>query len=200
MHGIGLRPGARLLGVIGMVIGLDDTDTKNSLGVEARMYRCLPGGTLDRCNVCCTGGGADAVGNAARKYATEILSRVVVSSTVHGGDNESLLEEGIMITSNDELKLQQVIEEVGRMALKYHHGSEIDAKVTVHDNKRMSRCGVDIWLVRAAASTKLDATVVINPHRFLGKALLETRYARSVALDQLSDAAKCLMNKQDMII
>jgi 20S proteasome alpha/beta subunit len=73
VHGIGLRPGARVLGVIGILIGLDDTDdcntlTKNnSLGVEVRMYRCLPGGTLDRCNVCCTGGGSDAAGHTPKK-------------------------------------------------------------------------------------------------------------------------------------
>lgn len=194
VHGIGLRPGARVLGVIGMLIGLDDTDdcstlTNNSLGVEVRMYRCLPGGTLDRCNVCCTGGGADAAGNAARKYATESLARVV-SPMKNKGDKESESKEEI--TNSNENKLKEVIEEVGKIALKYHHDSLIkDGDVNeavLGNNKPKKRVAVDIWLVSAAATDSLDAS--INRHRYLGKAIMKARYARSVDLNQLSNAIK----------
>ncbi len=205
MHSIGLRPGARVLGVIGMLIGLDDADdygmaATDHLGVEVRMYRSLPGGTLDRCNIYCTGGGADAAGNAARKYATEKLARVV-SQTKYDGDKESLSGEEII--SMKEQKLQQVIEEVGRLALRYHHESQTkEGELTeaAHDDNTKKRYAVDIWLVRAAAadSAKHNDTA-INPHRYLGKALMETRYARRVALDQLTDAAKCLMDRNAKI-
>lgn len=201
MHSIALRPGARVLGVIGMLIGLDDADdfemaATDDLGVEVRMYRCLPGGTLDRCNVCCTGGGADVAGNEARKYATETLARVI-SSSAHDGNNDSLSgEEGI---STKEQKLRRVIEEVGQMALRYHHDSEaIDDKITEQacDDKANRRFTVDIWLVRAVTANSSNSDdAAISPHRHLGKALMETRYARRVALDQIRDATKCLMDK-----
>ena len=111
-HGIGLRPGARVLGVIGMLIGLDDIDTgvdgidatKNEdegLGVEVRMYPSLPGGTMDRCNVCCTGAGADALGNAARKDAMDTLQSVVSLSNEDENDGSHLLEEQKMITDKE---------------------------------------------------------------------------------------------------
>jgi 20S proteasome alpha/beta subunit len=200
VHGIGLRPGARVLGVIGMLIGLDDTDdcntlTKNnSLGVEVRMYRCLPGGTLDRCNVCCMGGGADAAGNAARKYATETLARVM-SSNKYKGDKESESKEDM--ADSNENKLEQVIEEVGKIALKYHHDSLIrdgDINDAVLDNNTpKKRVAVDIWLVKAASTDSLD-TSTINRHRYLGQAIMKTIYARSVELKQLSNAIKCLMD------
>ena len=83
------------MGVVGMLIGLDDADgscdgsgegKSDELGVEVRMYRSLPGGTIDRCNVCCTGGGADAAGSAARKDATETLLDLL--STDNGGVKE----------------------------------------------------------------------------------------------------------------
>ena len=199
VHGIGLRPGARVLGVIGILIGLDDTDdcntlTKNnSLGVEVRMYRCLPGGTY-RCNVCCTGGGADAAGNAARKYATETLARVV-SSNKYKGDKESESKEDM--ADSNENKLEQVIEEVGKIALKYHHDSLIrdgDINDAVLDNNMpKKRVAVDIWLVKAASTDSLD-TSTINRHRYLGQAIMKTIYARSVELKQLSNAIKCLMD------
>jgi len=184
-HSIGLQPGARVLGVVGILIGLDDVDdittTTNDeieLGVEVRMYRSLPGGKLDRCNVCCTGGGADANGNAARKDATTCLLDVL--STNDEDDNQHQ-------------KLQRVIEEVGRVALKYHPDQNKDDETQI-DAKRV---GVDIWLVRASATEKSGETnqAVINPHRYLGKALMETRYARRVALDQLSTAVQSLIDK-----
>ena len=187
-HAIGLKPGARVLGVVGILIGLDDVDdittTANDddeLGVEVRMYRSLPGGTLDRCNVCCTGGGADANGNAARKDATTSLLNVL--STTNRDDMDD----------NQRQKLQQVIEEVGRVALKYHPDQNKDDETHI-DAKRV---GVDIWLVRASATEKRDETsrAVLNPYRYLGKALMETRYARRVALDQLSTAVQALIDK-----
>lgn len=179
-HAIGLQPGARVLGVVGILIGLDDVDDiindVDKLGVEVRMYRSLPGGTLDRCNVCCTGGGADANGNAARKDATTCLLDVL--STVNSDDSQ-------------QQKLQRIIEEVGRVALKYHPDQNKDDETQI-DAKRV---GVDIWLVRASATEKSGETdqAVINPYRYLGKALMETRYARRVALDQLSTAVQSLI-------
>ena len=201
MHSIGLRPGARVLGVIGMLIGLDDSDAfemaaTDDLGVEVRMYRCLPGGTLDRCNVCCTGGGADASGNEARKFVTETLARVVSQPTDDGND-ESL--SGEKVISMKELKLRRVIEEVGQMALRYHHDSQAKDGEFIeeaHDDKTKKKFTVDIWVVRAVvANSSTSDDAAINPHRYLGKALMETRYARRVALDQLTDATTCLMDK-----
>jgi len=189
-HSIGLQPGARVLGVVGILIGLDDvddiaTDDDDELSVEVRMYRSLPGGTLDRCNVCCTGGGADANGNAARKDATTSLLDVLSTTNSDDMDNIDSKEE----------KLQRVIEEVGRVALKYHPDQNKDNEIQL-DAKRF---GVDIWLVRAASAAdsteKRDESdhTVINPYRYLGKALMETRYARRVALDQLSTAVQSLI-------
>jgi len=186
-HSIGLQPGARVLGVVGILIGLDDVDDiatnhDNELGVEVRMYRSLPGGTLDRCNVYCTGGGADSNGNAARKDATTSLLDVL--STTNSDD----------VDDNQQQKLQRIIEEVGLVALKYHSDHRDDEIDESNGNAKR----VDIWLVCASAADsteKRDETnqAVINPHRYLGKALMETRYARRVALDQLSTAVQSLI-------
>jgi len=203
-HGIGLRPGARVLGVIGMLIGLDDVDDgmveTNNLGVEVRMFRSLPGGTMDRCNVCCTGGGADALGNAARKDAIETLSSLVSPINSNSDDSQPVAEGGIV--SEKAQMLQQVIEEVGRVALKYHPDSQTKEEIsteTIHDEKAKKRMSVDIWLVRAATADSAKQIghnhAFINSHRYLGKALMETRYAERVALDQLSTAAECLIAK-----
>lgn len=184
MHSIGLQPGARVLGVIGILIGLDDRDVIDDC-VEVRMYRSLPGGTLDRCNVCCTGGGADASGSAARKDALETLLRVVAQQS----DVPSMAEE---INGHDETRLQYVIEEVARTALKYHPDSQ------TNEVESTKRSYVDVWLVSAAASSPQtqDALVQksISPHRYLGKAKMSTRYARRVSLDQISTAARCLLD------
>lgn len=180
MHSIGLRPGARVLGVIGILIGMDDRDdTDDDGGVEVRMYRSLPGGTIDRCNVCCTGGGADASGNAARKDAMETLLRVMTQTT---DDHESTAEESI---SKNVRNLQTVIEEVARMALKYQTSA------------------VDIWLVKAVESSPPKQEDLnqksVSPHRYLGKATMNTRYARRVSLDQIANAARSLMNNNAKI-
>jgi len=205
-HGIGLRPGARVLGVMGMLIGLDDLDdvnecermkATNDLGVEVRMYRSLPGGTLDRCNVCCTGGGADALGNAARKDALETLLSVVSPNDDGDINDSSLSEEGILL--RNEKKLQRLVEEVGRIALKYHPRSQDkdEIKDEVHNDRPNKRVAVDIWAVRATPtiSTKRSDTnpAFVSPHRYLGKALMETKYARRVSVDHLSVAAQCLV-------
>mmetsp|Transcript_14987 Transcript_14987/g.24372 ORF Transcript_14987/g.24372 Transcript_14987/m.24372 type:complete len:177 (-) Transcript_14987:94-624(-) len=171
-HGIGLRPGARVLGVIGMLIGLDDVDVGMAatcdLGVEVRMYRSLPGGTMDRCNVCCTGGGADAAGNAARKDAMAALLLSVASPNNEddGASNQSLSEEERLLKK--EQKLQQVIEEVGRVVLKYHPDSqpkEEPSNEAVHDKKRLA---VDIWAVRAAPADPVKQSehnhAFVSPH------------------------------------
>lgn len=50
---------------------------EDETNVEVRMYKSLPGGTVDRCNICCTGGGADSFGRNARKETMEALSRIV---------------------------------------------------------------------------------------------------------------------------
>ena len=197
-HGIGLQPGARVLGVIGMLIGLDDVDhdDRNDLGVEVRMYRSLPGGTMDRCSVCCTGGGADASGNAARKDATSTLLNLIDGDDISNSLSEKEEEES---TANMKSKLQQIIEEVGRVVLKYHPDSKEESHTDniIEDAKK--RVGVDIWLVRAAAKdvlTKQPNEAFVNRHRYLGNALMETRYARSVALEQLSTAAQCLIDSK----
>lgn len=197
-HGIGLRPGARVLGVIGMLIGLDDADdddyhydnnnesnnTRNNdgLGVEVRMYRSLPGGTMDRCNVCCTGGGADAAGNEARKDAMEVLQRMV-SSSLSEDDGDSQTNPQKM---KSEEKLQRLIEEVGRLVLKHHPDSERQEESSLDDGDAVptggevkKRPSVDIWVVRAACTKQVAQReprkpAFISPHRFLGKAIMET--------------------------
>lgn len=182
MHSIGLRPGARVLGVIGILIGLDDRDDTDDGGVEVRMYRSLPGGTIDRCNVCCTGGGADASGNAARKDAMETLLRAMTQITDDHEHYSSTADESI---SKNERKLQNVIEEVAKTALKYQTSA------------------VDIWLVKAVESSSPKQDDIkhksISPHRYLGKATMNTRYARRVSLDQIANAARSLMDNNAKI-
>ncbi|KAL9190217.1 hypothetical protein ACHAXT_007428 [Thalassiosira profunda] len=192
-HGIGLRPGARALGVVGVLIGLDDKDDDDGdggavdgVGVEVRMYRSLPGGTVERCNACCTGGGADAAGTAARKDALEALLRAAASPTAVEGEMDSEAREEA---------LQLLIEEVGRVALKHH--PDLAAEDEAHpDDSARRRCAVDVWVVRAVPATGTlqneKRRAFVSPHRFLGKARMETRCARSVASEQLSAAARIL--------
>ncbi|KAL7536274.1 hypothetical protein ACHAXR_007038 [Thalassiosira sp. AJA248-18] len=205
-HSIGLRPGARVLGVIGMLIGLDDVDDEMAAvndSVEVRMYRSLPGGTMDRCNVCCTGGGADALGNAARKDAMDILLSVV-SQPMNDDDNNPLSAEELRVKKGE--KLQRVIEEAGQVVLKYHpdlKAKEESLDGAVHSNGIKKMLAVDIWVMSAApavpAKKKEHSVAFVSPHRHLGKTLMETRYVRRVALDQLSIAADCLVHKNAKI-
>lgn len=174
MHSMSLIPGSRVLGVIGLLIGLDDVEDETSGDIEAvmRMYRVLPGQShVERCNVCCTGGGADATGSAARKDATQIL-----------------LDKLATCDSSDNVSIQQIVEEVGSLALRYHpsllrntssdEADEINEKATV-----------DIWLAKASSTNEKKT----SPHRLLGQALMDVRLARRVTLDQLSEAVDCLL-------
>ncbi len=86
-HGIGFHPGARVLGVVGVISGLEDVEyigrtlrqklLQSNLGMDTRMYKRLLGGTIDWCNICCTGGGADFFERIARKDAMETLSEMI---------------------------------------------------------------------------------------------------------------------------
>lgn len=189
MHSIGLRPGARVLGVIGILIGLDDRDDDDG-GVEVRMYRSLPGGTIDRCNVCCTGGGADTFGSVARKDVMETLLRVLTQVEEEEEDNSLPLTEEEQI-SKDQKRLKIVIEEAARTALKYHPDSQTNK---VESRKRLA---VDIWIVKAAKPLPPKQEDLeqksISRHRYLGKAIMSTRYARRVSLDHISTAARFLV-------
>jgi hypothetical protein len=187
-HRIGLRPGARVLGVIGLLIGLDDNDERNDNSsnkkrVMVRMYRSLPGGTIDRCNVSCTGGGADADGNLARKEAIEMLSNIVSDCP---SDAEPQTED---------FELQRIVEKVTEVALKYHPNAETKSKNDTEDKLHTST-KVDIWIIRASASHKSEETnkcSFVSPHRSLGKSSIMTiKYARRVSPTQLTSAARSL--------
>lgn len=174
MHSMSLIPGSRVLAVIGLLIGLDDVEDEISGDLEAvmRMYRVLPGQShVERCNVCCTGGGADAIGSAARKDATQIL-----------------LDELASCDSSDNVSIQQITETVGSLALKYHPSLRDKSSNEADDINE--RAAVDIWLARALQTNEKKA----SPHRMLGKALMDVRLARRVALDQISEAVDCLLS------
>ena len=173
MHSMTLIPGSRVLAVIGLLIGLDDVEDEISGDIEAvmRMYRVLPGQShVERCNVCCTGGGADAIGSAARKDATQIL-----------------LDKLGTPDSSDKVSIQQIAEEVGSLALKYHPNlRDTSSNEEDVDNEIAA---VDIWLAKALSTDEKKA----SPHRMLGKALMDVRLARRVTLDQISKAVDCLL-------
>ena len=221
-HGIGLRPGARVLGVIGLIIGLEDTGASENLlglGAEVRMYKSLPGGTVDRCNICCTGGGADSSGRLARKDAIEALSRVIdsrsheVDKTI--SENQTIADaQDQKVENSHEIELDKIIEEVGRVALKLHPFSNSeDVDETAAERKRAA---VDIWVIRAAPAKSTndlpsvkkirtaDTTVTdeslgpvfVSLHRRLGRATMDLRCARRVCFEQLSVAAKCLIQER----
>jgi hypothetical protein len=107
------------------------------------------------------------------------------SNELHGEGNE---------TSDKEVELQRIIEEVGRVALKYHPDAREEDYVVAKD-KGHKRVSVDIWVVKAAPARTVDndGYMFVNPHRHLGKAIMQTRLARRVALNQLTDATKCLI-------
>ena len=173
MHSMTLIPGSRVLAVIGLLIGLDDVEDEISGDIEAvmRMYRVLPGQShVERCNVCCTGGGADAIGSAARKDATQIL-----------------LDKLGTPDSSDKVSIQQIAEEVGSLALKYHPNLR-DTSSNEEDGDN-EIAAVDIWLAKALSTDEKKA----SPHRMLGKALMEVRLARRVTLDQISECVDCLL-------
>eukprot|EP00956_Cyclotella_meneghiniana_P031057 scaffold80424_cov70-Cyclotella_meneghiniana.AAC.5 len=155
-HGIGLRPGARVLGVVGILIGLEDVHYEDGIKVEARMYKSLPGGTVDRCNICCTGGGADSLGRRARTETMELLSRVLSESgsmsAVSDVNNNSEQDYGnhVELDCAKDNRLERIVEELGKAALKHHpysrsredYGDEIATT-------KAKRVAIDIWVVEA---------------------------------------------------
>ncbi|KAL7474456.1 hypothetical protein ACHAW6_000431 [Cyclotella cf. meneghiniana] len=227
-HGIGLRPGARVLGVVGVVIGLDDVEcdsgkVANSLvdtnlgPAEVRMYKTLPGGTVDRCNICCTGGGVDSSGRIARQDAMETLSDIL---SVCDGNLSLFLSDGIVegepvtvsldkIHAKKENELERIIEAVGKVVLKYHPHSESneegDSSDQIGNSGKKRKPSVDIWVVRASTAksslsrsssvTKTNrlGPAFISPHRLLGEASIDLRYARRVSFNQLTEAVKSLV-------
>ncbi|KAL7516392.1 hypothetical protein ACHAWX_001413 [Stephanocyclus meneghinianus] len=227
-HGIGLRPGARVLGVVGVLIGLDDVEcdagkvaktfVETNLGAaEVRMYKTLPGGNIDRCNICCTGGGVDSSGRIARKDAMETLSDIL---SVCDGNLSLFLSDGIVegeavtvsldkIHAKKENELERIIEAVGEVVLKYHPHSESneegDSSDQIGNSGKKRRPSVDIWVVRASTAksslsrsssvTKTNrlGPAFISPHRLLGEASIDLRYARRVSFNQLTEAVKSLV-------
>lgn len=226
-HGIGLRPGARVLGVVGVIIGLEDVYHDDETKVEVRMYKSLPGGTIDRCNICCTGGGADSLGRSARKETMEALSRVLSLSTsdssndaLDGKDQEIYDSSSTSIRDSE---LERIIEEVAKASLKHHPFSNKDeaSLKDITTNKEIKMAAVDIWMAKAVADpeeTKREGSTgsqsceepefkykmlantssepaFVSPHRRLGKASLNLRYARRVNCDQLPAAIQSLVRK-----
>ena len=193
-HSIGLRPGARVLGVIGLLIGLDeneqDDDSPNNNKKETvRMYRSLPGGTIDKCNVCVTGGGADADGNLARKEAMKILSNLVAASPSDSSNKSHTRDE----------ELQRIIEKVTEVALNCPHAAQMRVESAKDDTKEECKQldKVDVWIVRALESHDSEETnklAFTSTHRRIGKASIDIRYARRVSRAQLTTAAKSLIH------
>ena len=189
-HSIGLRPGARVLGVIGLLIGLDENDGDDDSPITVRMYRSFPGGTIDRCNVCCTGGGADAYGNLARKEAMEKLTNTVSDSSRHqiNNDPESPTEEE---------ELQTIIEKVAQVALDAQTDGSSPKNDIEDECKQNTK--IDIWIVRASElqheseeRNGRNKLAFSSFHRHLGRASMDIRYARRVSSSQLTTAARSL--------
>ena len=223
-HGIGLRPGARVLGVVGVLIGLEDVHFQDGVQVEVRMYKSLPGGTIDRCNICCTGGGADSLGRRARKDTMVALS-LILSSNIASEDKDTTVptDDGKRESDkNDKDKrLEEIIEAVGKAALQHHPytiSSDEDCERNT-ENRKAEKAAVDIWVVQALPSKQTNndckdtrnssASVLhkekdryhicpsfISPHRCLGGASLSLRYANSVSLERLPEAVKCLCGRE----
>ena len=87
------------------------------------------------------------------------------------------------------------------MALKYHPETQskegTSDEVTPGDRAK-KRLAIDIWVVRASQTKQsANSPAFVSKHRYLGKALMDTRYARRVVLDQLSTAAQYLIAKQN---
>ena len=189
-HSIGLRPGARVLGVIGLLIGLDENDQDDDSPISVRMYRSYPGGTIDRCNVCCTGGGADANGNLARKEAMEMLSNIISDSS-----RDQSISDAESPTNEEEL--QTIIEQVSKVALD----AEMDRSGPENDieDECKQTAKVDIWVVRASELQResgerkeMNKVAFSSFHRDLGKTSMDIRYARRVSPSQLVTAARSL--------
>ncbi|KAK1748552.1 hypothetical protein QTG54_000491 [Skeletonema marinoi] len=189
-HSIGLRPGARVLGVIGLLIGLDENEQNDDFPITVRMYRSFPGGRIDRCNVCCTGGGADANGNLARKEAMEVLTNMVSDTS-----SDQLNSDAELSPTNEEEELQRIIEKVAQVALNAQMDGSGPKNDTEDECKQSAK--VDIWVVRASElqdeSEKRNTLSFSSFHRHLGKASMDIRYARRVSSTQLTTAARSLI-------
>jgi len=189
-HSIGLRPGARVLGVIGLLIGLDENEQNDNFPITVRMYRSFPGGIIDRCNVCCTGGGADANGNLARKEAMEVLTNMVSDTS-----SDQLNSDAELSPTNEEEELQRIIEKVAQVALNAQMDGSGPKNDTEDECKQSAK--VDIWVVRASElqdeSEKRNTLSFSSFHRHLGKASMDIRYARRVSSTQLTTAARSLI-------
>ncbi len=189
-HNIGLRPGARVLGVIGLLIGLDENEREDDSPITVSMYRSYPGGTIDRCNVCCTGGGADANGNLARKEAIGKLSNIISDSSSDQGNSDTE-------SPTNEEELQTIIEQVSKVALDaqmVRSGPDNDIEDVWKQTTK-----VDIWVVRASKlqhdsdeRNERSKVAFSNFHRNLGRTSMDIRYARRVSLTQLTTAARSL--------
>lgn len=186
-HSIGLRPGARVLGVIGLLIGLDENEQDDDSPITVKMYRSYPGGTIDRCDVCCTGGGADAKGNLARKEAMEKLTNII---------SEPFSDQGISNAEppTNEEELQAIIEQVSKVALDAQMGRS-ELKNDIEDECKQT-AKVDIYVVRASQlqreSGERNEVALSSFHRNLGKTSMNIRYARRVCPTQLTTAARSL--------
>ena len=189
-HSIGLRPGARVLGVIGLLIGLEENEQNDDFPITVRMYRSFPGGTIDLCNVCCTGGGADANGNLARKEAMEVLTNMVSDTS-----SDQLNSDAELSPTNEEEELQRIIEKVAQVALNAQMDGSGPKNDTEDECKQSAK--VDIWVVRASElqdeSEKRNTLSFSSFHRHLGKASMDIRYARRVSSTQLTTAARSLI-------
>lgn len=190
-HSIGLRPGARVLGVIGLLIGLDENEGDDDSPITVRVYRSFPGGTIDRCNVCCTGGGADANGNLARKEAMDMLTTIVSGSSRHQ------IHSDPEVSPTEEEELQTIIEKVAQVALDAQMGGG-ELKNDVEDECEQNT-KLDIWVVRASElqhepdeRNERNTLAFSSFHRHLGRALMDIRYARRVSSSQLTKAARSL--------
>jgi len=193
-HSIGLRPGARVLGVIGLLIGLDENEQNDDSPITVRMYRSFPGGTIDRCNASCTGGGADADGNLARKEAMEVLTNIVSSRSF----SDQMKSDAESQTEDEEL--QRIIEKVAQVALDAQIIDGGEPNNNIEDEYKQNT-KVDIWLVRASELQRESderkqgqKLAFVSLHRHLGKASMDIRYARRVSSTQLTAAARSLIH------
>mmetsp|Transcript_21532 Transcript_21532/g.27502 ORF Transcript_21532/g.27502 Transcript_21532/m.27502 type:complete len:162 (+) Transcript_21532:74-559(+) len=154
------------------------------------MYRSFPGGIIDRCNVCCTGGGADANGNLARKEAMEVLTNMVSDTS-----SDQLNSDAELSPTNEEEELQRIIEKVAQVALNAQMDESGPKNDTEDECKQSAK--VDIWVVRASElqdeSEKRNTLSFSSFHRHLGKASMDIRYARRVSSTQLTTAARSLI-------
>ncbi len=99
------------------------------------MYKCLLGGTIDRCNICCTGGGADSSEGISRKDAMETLSEMISSYDTSlntfflEGNVESEAADVLIgnIHAKKENELERIIKAVGKVAVKYSQWKEVES-------------------------------------------------------------------------